>query len=104
MVIVAGLGFSEGNPNVVLYPYDEDGNQCGRVNVSNLTNYPYIYFYNVTANVQNYNFTGIAQGVCVSSCPSTFNGTYTTLNCYPTKLNPNCAVQQYSFYVSTTCK
>ena len=29
-VVVAVLGFKNGDPSLILYPYDEDGNECGR--------------------------------------------------------------------------
>jgi choline transporter-like protein 2/4/5 len=98
-VVVTALGFAQGNPNLVLYPYDEDGRQCGRDNST--LNYPYLYFYAAVSNLKDYNVTGVAQGVCVSTCPSNFTG---TLNCISTKKNPKCAVSIFDFYVSTPCK
>ncbi len=98
-VLVTALGFAQGNPNLVLYPYDEDGRQCGRDNKT--LEYPYLYFYAAVTNLKNYNVTGVAQGVCVSSCPTNYTG---FLNCTGTAKNPNCAVTMWDFYVSTSCK
>jgi len=98
MIVVTGLGFSKGNPNLVLYPYDDDGRQCG---FQNMKDYPYLYFYQAVSNLKTINTTGVVQGVCVSSCP----GNYTaSLNCSKTKANPNCSVKQIDYYVSTPCK
>jgi hypothetical protein len=98
MVIVTIMGFSEGNPQLVLYPYDTDGRQCG---YTTLTAYPYLYFDQAVSNFKTVNVTGIATGVCVSSCPSTYTG---VLACAPTTNNPNCQVAQTDFYVSIACK
>jgi hypothetical protein len=97
-VVVTGLGFNQGDPNLVLYPYDEDTRQCGR---GNFTDYPYLYFYKAVSNFQSINTTGIVNGVCVSSCPGNYTG---KLNCTATKANPSCSVDYLNFYVSTPCK
>jgi hypothetical protein len=99
MVIVTILGFSQGNPNLVLYPYDEDGRQCG---LNGLKEYPYLYFYEAVSNYKDINITNIVQGVCVSECPSEYSTGI--LNCTATKDNPNCKVSAENFYVSTECK
>lgn len=105
---MTGIGFSQGDPNLVLYPYDEDGKQCGRSNgtLYNYTSYPYIYFYAAVSNVKDYNVTGLIQGVCVSSCPKNFTGsllTPGTIDCMPTTKNPNCQVLKTDFYDSISC-
>jgi hypothetical protein len=99
MVLVAALGFSQGNPDLVLYPYDEDGRQCGR-NETTL-GYPYLYLYKTMEQILDAEIGNITTGVCVSECPTTFTG---TLNCTPTKNNPNCEVTEKNFYRSTSCK
>jgi hypothetical protein len=96
--VITGLGFNQGDPNLVLYPYDEDTQQCGR---GNLTDYPYLYFYSAVSNLKDYNTTGVVQGVCVGSCPKNYTG---KLNCTATKKNPNCNVDFMNFYVSIPCK
>ncbi len=97
MVVVAILGFSNGDPNLLLYPYDDDSNQCG---YKNLTDYPYIYFYKTLSNAQSLNITASMSGVCVASCPTVNE----KLNCTPTTHNPDCSVSIVDFYVSTPCK
>lgn len=97
MGVVTILGFSQGNPDLVLYPYDEDGNQCGR---GTLAQYPYLYLYKAVSNLQSYNITHIAQGVCVSSCPSEYTE---TLPCYSTVKNPDCSIDKIDFYSSAEC-
>lgn len=99
MVVVTILGFSQGNPDIVIYPYDEDGRQCGKTNVT--AAYPYLYFYNSVSNIQTFNASKITQGVCVKTCPSVYTG---TLDCYPTANNPNCAISSTNFYKSVSCK
>ena len=97
-MVVTALGFQNGNPNLVLYPYDEEARQCGR---DTYTTHPYLYFYAAVSNLKEFNITGIAQGVCVSECPKTYTG---TLKCLPTTKNPSCTVKEADFYVSVPCK
>jgi choline transporter-like protein 2/4/5 len=97
-VVIASFGFSKGNPNLVLYPYDEDGVQCG---ISKGLKYPYLYFYDTVENIESFDTSGIAQGVCVSNCPKNYTG---KLDCLPTTANPGCTVSNSSFYVSMPCK
>jgi hypothetical protein len=96
-VVVASFGFSRGNPNLVLYPYDENNRQCG---IDAGINYPYLYFYNTIGNLEKFNTTGAVQGVCVSNCPKQYTG---KLSCLPTTINPDCAITNSSFYVSMPC-
>ena len=49
-VVVAVLGFRNGDPSLILYPYDEDGNECGR---NETKDYKYLYFYNSIENFKN---------------------------------------------------
>ena len=51
-VVVCVMGVKGGDPNLVLYPYDEDGKQCGR---DEYKDYKFLYFYNVVGNLQNFN-------------------------------------------------
>lgn len=99
MVIVAILGFVKGNPDLVLYPYDEDGNQCGMAN--NTLEYKYLYLYQTVDDAKDLNITQLTKGVCVRSCPSNYTG---FLDCLPTKQNPKCSVTWKNFYYSTGCK
>jgi choline transporter-like protein 2/4/5 len=95
MVVVAGLGFSQGNPDVVLYPYDEDGRQCGK----GLADYPYLYFYKAVSNTTYTSTAGLTQGVCVKTCPSERTS---KLDCKPTTLNTDCSISNENFYHSTS--
>jgi hypothetical protein len=97
MVIVTILGFSQGNPQLVLYPYDENGRQCG---FGTAQNYPYLYFYEASSNFKSINVTNAVRGVCVSTCPTNYTG---NLNCTATTNNPNCKVSEINFYVSVPC-
>ena len=97
-IVIAALGFSKGNPDIVIYPYDEDGVQCGK---GTDQPYKYLYFYNTVANLKSVlNSTNIAQGICVSSCPSYYSG---KLDCRPTRNNPNCVITAENFYFSVKC-
>jgi choline transporter-like protein 2/4/5 len=96
-VVVASFGFSRGNPTLVMYPYDEDGRQCG---TGSNTKYPYLYFYDVVDDIKDFNTTGLAQGICVSDCPKNNTG---KLSCLPTAHNPDCSVTNSSFYISMPC-
>ena len=98
MAIITIMGFSEGNPQLVLYPYDTDGNQCGFSTPTKL--FPYLYFDKAVSNFKTIS-TNIASGVCVSSCPSTYTG---FLPCAPTTNNPTCVVLKSDFYASMACK
>jgi hypothetical protein len=97
MGIVTIMGFSQGDPNLVLYPYDEDGNQCGR---SKLVEYPYLYLYAASSNLKEFDLGKVAQGICLTSCPTNYTG---ILPCYPTSKNPACTIKSDDFYVSTSC-
>jgi hypothetical protein len=97
-VVIASLGFTKGNPNLVLYPYDEDGIQCGK---NETESYQYLYFYNTVSNLASVtNATAAAQGICVKTCPTY----YGKLDCRPTKKNPLCEVTVENFYFSVPCK
>lgn len=66
-IVVGVLGFKDGNPSLILYPYDEDGNQCG---INELKDYKYLYFYESISNIINFNVSGIANSICITSCPN----------------------------------
>lgn len=99
MVIVGILGFTKGNPNLLIYPYDENSRACGL----NLPGYPYLYFYNAVSSLSiSGNFSNIlGNSFCVASCPS--NWTVTTLNC-TAPVNKTCNVTIDNLYLSSPCK
>ena len=99
-VVVAVLGFKNGDPSLILYPYDEDGNECGR---NETKDYKYLYFYNSIENFKNLDISGIINGICVKTCPTdslTESQQTYTLDCYPTKNNTNCIVTKQNYYTS----
>lgn len=101
---VAVIGFKEGNPELILYPYDEDGNQCG---INTLKEYKFVYFYKSKTNIQNLNTSNIANAICIKSCPNqtiTEESADLALDCYPTNNNPNCWIQRSNYYTSKECK
>lgn len=99
MVIVAGLGFSEGKPDLVFTPFDEDGRNCG---LNETASHPYLYLYSVISNVKTLNATKVlSNSVCVKNCPQNYTG---ILDCFPTTLNKLCVITEENFYSSTSCK
>ena len=98
-VVVAALGFSEGDPIKLLTPFDEDGKSCG---VNATLNYEYLYLYKAIDNAQTLNTSELlSNSICVKNCPVNYTG---TLECYPTKNNPNCNVDFLNFFTSQPCK
>lgn len=67
------IGFSHGQPALILYPYDSSGNQCGRPSQS-ASSYPYLYFpaAEIFQNFSDYR-------ICLKSCP---NINSTNVHCY----------------------
>lgn len=102
-VVVAYLAFTEGNPDLILYPYDEDSGQCGR---GDRLRYPYLYFYSSTENILTFNSSKIVNTFCVQKCPdeSIPENTAATLICYPTTKHPNCQVDYKNYYKSMPSK
>ena len=66
MIAVGVYGFSNGDPGLVLYPYDSSGNQCGRPDTVT-DNYNYIY-YAAARNIHTISDFSDYR-VCVKSCP-----------------------------------
>ena len=105
-VAVCVLGVSYGDPNVILYPYDDDGKQCGR---DEYKDYKYLYFYSVVSNLQNFTLSKTISGFCVKDCPkdiynSSQNPADITVDCKPTTNNLNCNIKYHDFYNSTKSK
>ena len=59
-VVVCAMGVKGGDPNLVLYPYDEDGKQCGR---DEYKDYKFLYFYNVASNLKSFNTSSVVLSV-----------------------------------------
>lgn len=89
------MGFTEGNPEKVFTPFDEDGRNCG---VNATADYKYLYLYRAVDNVASLNTSAVlSNAICVKNCPVNYTG---FLECYPTANNPNCAVDYKNFYTS----
>ena len=99
---VGYLGFSGGNPKVILYPYDDDGNQCGQ---DKLKDYKYLYFYDAKGDLLNFLDEQSVSVVCVKECPKEEKPTEDyVLDCYKTSANPNCIVSKDNYYEGVECK
>lgn len=70
MFAVGIAGFSQGDPNILMYPHDSSGNQCGRPNRAT-HNYKYLYYPSADYNTD--------YKVCVKECPESSNS---ISNCY----------------------
>ena len=87
MVFVAGTGFINGDPLLLLTTWDYDGNGCGYS--AKTKDYPYLYFpsidYNAVSKLDA-SVTSLNQvlkySTCVKSCPSAVEGS--PVECYPT--------------------
>lgn len=109
-IVIAGISFSNGKPDLLLYPYDEDGNPCGKKG-NKTENFKYLYLYNALSKAKNLNYNFTSQGICVSECPSKYPNTTNPsstndsfLNCTPTVNNPNCKVTRDNLFLSEICK
>lgn len=78
--VVCGLyGFSQGEPELLTYPYDSSGNQCGK-DLDAAEDYPYIYW--------PYPIPGYFDWtVCVKDCPDDYDD---TVECKTNEKFENC--------------
>ena len=99
-IIIALLGFFMGQPEKILYSYDEDGNACGYD--EGFQDYKMLYFYNVIENLKKLEVTKIVNAFCVKECPEQKNENNATiiLDCKPTKGNQKCEVSNVNYYQS----
>ena len=103
-IIIALLGFLLGDPQKILYSYDEDGNACG-LNET-YKNYTMLYFYDVIGNLEQFKISKIVNAFCVNECPNEklnkteYENKNKTLDCLPTKNNPNCEITYKNYYRS----
>ena len=104
-VAVCVLGVGYGDPNLILYPYDDDEKQCGR---GDYKDYKYLYFYQTTNNLKTFNTSKIANAFCVKECPNKQyhddNQTAYTLDCKPTSQSKGCDVLPVDYYNSSSSK
>ena len=104
-VVVCAMGVKGGDPNLVLYPYDEDGKQCGR---DEYKDYKFLYFYNVVSNLKSFNTSSVVNAFCVKTCPDKLyyqdkNVKY-ELDCKTTTNKTDCLVNAVDYYNSTSSK
>ena len=88
--IGAGLyGYSRGDPKLLTYPFDSDGNQCGRPS-SNTENYQYVYWpFPIPGSFDVM--------VCLKACPTSYSD---QPDCYPNSRVPNCEMRYEDIYKS----
>jgi hypothetical protein len=73
MFATAAYGYRFGDPKKLVMPFDSDGNLCSS---GNLTNYPYIYWPEITAslvtNLSSVSFSTdlLSSTACVQACPA----------------------------------
>lgn len=97
-VVVTVIGYREGNPNAIMYIYDEDGNACGKAG-DKAANFPYLYLYQAVSKASKGDYQFTKQGICVKQCPISYDNT--TLNCLQTTNNTNCQVTKENIYLSS---
>ena len=99
-IYVAVYSFQKGDPNLLLYPYDEDGNQCGR---KDLKDYPYLYFYKAKDNLNKIITKHDINSFCLKECPNEkFDDdlSSTQLQCFPTSQNTDCTISKKNYFTS----
>jgi hypothetical protein len=97
MAFVGIYGLVLGDPSIVLYPYDEDGRQCG---TGNNTEYKYIYLYTAAQDLRTLDLTFTDNAFCVKTCPNDYTS---PIDCLPTVKNPICGVSMKNRYLSEPC-
>jgi len=96
-VVVTALGFSQGNPDLITYVYDEDGNPCGKSGEA-AADYPYLFLYNAVTQLNSLDTDLANQAICVKACPTNYN--MTTLECLPTSNVPECKIEKANIFLS----
>ena len=71
---IGAIGFTEGDPSLLLYPYDSSGSQCGRPNTPS-SSYPYLYYPAASTSSPSPS----SYRVCLKSCPLSNS---TSIDCY----------------------
>lgn len=78
--MVGFYGFANGNPQLLTFPIDSNGNQCGLPD-SDLESFPYLYYPFPIPGYFKYR-------VCVNECP---NSRQFEIQCYKTELYKTCS-------------
>jgi hypothetical protein len=86
-VFVGLYSYDKGDPNIILYPYDDDGIQCG---IGDYKDYKYIYFYRAKEDAKDLKVGSMLSAFCVKECINTkISGededSYMPFDCKPTK-------------------
>ncbi|OMJ83106.1 hypothetical protein SteCoe_16026 [Stentor coeruleus] len=70
MITIGIIGFSNGDPDLIIYPYDSSGFQCGRPD-RNTEDYKYLYYpaAGIRDSISNYT----KYRICLKSCPDDDN-------------------------------
>ena len=103
-IVIGFLGFSMGQPQKILFPYDEDGKACGYD--EGYEEYKMLYFYDVIDNLEKFDVSKIVNAFCVKECPkkkydkNEYKDKNITLDCKGTKNNQNCSVIFKNYYKS----
>ena len=107
-IVVAILGFVNGQPSLIIYPYDEDGNACGKD--GDYKDYPYIYFYDAINDAKNLidlrKEGEKLHSFCLKECPqNAFKGDednqdVKTLKCKVVSRNNDCKITKKNYYRS----
>ena len=103
-IVVAVLGFGGGDPSIIIYPYDEKGNACGK---DDYKDYPFIYFYKAFDDAKNIHKLMDdddpykLHSMCVKECPQK---KYKDLPTPPveckSQLNSACEIDEKNYYRS----
>ena len=99
-IFVAVYSFKNGDPNLLLYPYDENGNQCGR---NEAKDFPYLYYYKAKDNLNKIITKHDINSFCLKECPNQeFDDDLSSikLDCYPTNENTDCTVSKKNYFTS----
>lgn len=98
VIAVTILGFSQGQPQEIMYIYDEESNACGKTGTVT-EQFPFLYLYTAISDLKSASTSFVNHGICVKQCPSNYE--MTTLDCHPTTNNQDCKVAKQNIYLST---
>lgn len=107
IIVVSYLGLYKGHPELILYPYDSDQNQCGR---GDAKDYKYLYFYKFIDDTYELKNTILGDdwmihGMCVKSCdPLKDDAGSKVMDCFTKEdsatheVPPDCKVDEKNYY------
>ena len=95
MLACGAFGWWSGNPDKIIYFYDDDSRQCGR---GIMTDYKYLYLYSAVTELKKVNTnTWSSLAFCVKKCPTNYRD---PVQCSPTKKKTDCLVDFENLYLS----